>query len=275
MTYSDSDSPLSSPPESADEAPPVPRHVTVKPAATTKRQKATAAATAATATKNKKKRAPPAPAPPPTTTITKIKLKAPAPSPSPPPKRRRKEPPHVYTLADSPELAFIVMFRSRFSDAFKGVPNLGCQDIERGIVDSTPSEQVEQLLCRLVGLVLNRKKPVEYVSPPQYQYFPMVTREFTERPLTCCWGATDVAIITVHSKRPSTRIRRIGRDNGRAAIPCLEENPSATSIPLDGYASADPLIPGVTELMRFAARPLEGPHQLGTHLFGTDPWHHQ
>lgn len=55
----------------------------------------------------------------------------------------------------------IVMFRSRFSDAFRGVPNLGCQDIERGIVDSTPSEGVELLLCRLVGLVLNRKKAVE------------------------------------------------------------------------------------------------------------------
>jgi len=67
----------------------------------------------------------------------------------------------VSTLADSPELAFIVMFRSRFADAFKGAPNLGCQDIERGIVDSTPSEQVEQLLCRLISLVLNRKKPVE------------------------------------------------------------------------------------------------------------------
>jgi hypothetical protein len=69
----------------------------------------------------------------------------------------------VPTLADSRELAIIVMFRSRFADAFKGVPNLGCQDIERGIVDSTPSEQVEQLLCALVSLCLNRKKPVEYV----------------------------------------------------------------------------------------------------------------
>ncbi|CUS10957.1 unnamed protein product [Tuber aestivum] len=80
---------------------------------------------------------------------------------TPPRKVRKKEPPHVPTLADSPELAFIVMFRSRFSDAFKGVPNLGCQDIERGIVDSTPSEQIEQLLCKLLSLVLNRKKPVE------------------------------------------------------------------------------------------------------------------
>jgi hypothetical protein len=139
MTYTDSDSPLSSPPESADEAPPpITRHV--KP--TTKRP-----------TKKKV-----------ITTIPKIKLKGPAlpaRSPSPPPKQRPASPAHVYTLADSPQLAFIVMFRSRFADAFKGVPSLGCQDIERGIVDSTPSEQVEQLLCRLISLVLNRKKPVE------------------------------------------------------------------------------------------------------------------
>jgi hypothetical protein len=144
MTFSDSDSPLSSPPPSEDEAP-ISRHADVKPPPA-KRQK------------SKK---------PSTTTTTKIKLKAPAApprSPSPQPKKKwKEEPPHVPTLADSRELAIIVMFRSRFADAFKGVPNLGCQDIERGIVDSTPSEQVEQLLCALVSLCLNRKKPVEYV----------------------------------------------------------------------------------------------------------------
>ncbi|KAA8910917.1 hypothetical protein FN846DRAFT_769636, partial [Sphaerosporella brunnea] len=142
MTYSDSDSPLSSPPESEDEAPAVTRHADVKAPA-----------------KRQKKPTPSA------TTKTKSKTPAlPPRSPSPPLKKRWKdEPPHNYTLADVPELAFIVMFRSRFSDAFKGVPNLGCQDLERGIVDSTPSEQVEQLLCGLISLCLNRKKPVEYV----------------------------------------------------------------------------------------------------------------
>lgn len=35
----------------------------------------------------------------------------------------------------SPELAFIVMIRLRFADAFRGVPNRGCQDIECGIVE--------------------------------------------------------------------------------------------------------------------------------------------
>jgi hypothetical protein len=57
------------------------------------------------------------------------------------------------------------MFRARFADAFpQKLINFGPQDIERGIVDSIPSPQVEGLLCALLGLVLNRKKPVEYVT---------------------------------------------------------------------------------------------------------------
>ena len=57
---------------------------------------------------------------------------------------------------------FIVMFRSRFSDAFqKSLPHYGPQDIERGVVGSLPDENVERLLCALLGLVLNRKKDVE------------------------------------------------------------------------------------------------------------------
>ena len=56
------------------------------------------------------------------------------------------------------------MFRSRFNDAFpKSLPHLGPQDIERGVVESVPGEQVERLLCALLGLVLNRKKEVEWV----------------------------------------------------------------------------------------------------------------
>lgn len=59
----------------------------------------------------------------------------------------------------------IVTFRARFSDVMPGkLQNLGPQDVERGVVDSSPSPQVESLLCALLGLVLNRKKPVEYVS---------------------------------------------------------------------------------------------------------------
>ncbi|KAI9677464.1 MAG: hypothetical protein M1817_006418 [Caeruleum heppii] len=54
------------------------------------------------------------------------------------------------------------MFRSRFNDAFpRSLPHYGPQDIERGVVDTPPSEQVENLLCALLGLVLNRKKNPE------------------------------------------------------------------------------------------------------------------
>lgn len=58
------------------------------------------------------------------------------------------------------------MFRSRFHEAFPGkTPHFGPQDIERGVVDSVPSPEVQNLLCALLALVLNRKKPVEYVNP--------------------------------------------------------------------------------------------------------------
>ncbi|KAK7534352.1 uncharacterized protein J3D65DRAFT_633186 [Phyllosticta citribraziliensis] len=82
---------------------------------------------------------------------------------SPPTQRKRApSPPHEETMADNPDIAFIVMFRSRFNDVFPPkCPQLGPQDIERGISDPVPSPQVESLLCALLGLVLNRKKPVE------------------------------------------------------------------------------------------------------------------
>jgi hypothetical protein len=60
---------------------------------------------------------------------------------------------------------FIVMFRSRFSDALPTkLPHFGPQDIEKGVVDTDPSPEVQHLLCAVLGLVLNRKKPVEYVD---------------------------------------------------------------------------------------------------------------
>jgi hypothetical protein len=69
----------------------------------------------------------------------------------------------------------IVAFRARFGEAMPGkLPNLGPQDIERGVVDSTPSPQVEGLLCALLALVLNRKKPVEYVGMLPRSAFPRI-----------------------------------------------------------------------------------------------------
>ncbi len=56
------------------------------------------------------------------------------------------------------------MFRSRFNDAFpRGAPHVGPQDIEQGTAEGLPSSEIEGLLCALLGLVLNRKKPVESV----------------------------------------------------------------------------------------------------------------
>jgi hypothetical protein len=81
-------------------------------------------------------------------------------SPEPPP--REPSPAHEYVFADNDAIAFLVMFRSRFSDAFpRSVPNVGPQDIERGIVGEVPDDGVERYLCALLGLVLNRKKDVE------------------------------------------------------------------------------------------------------------------
>lgn len=61
----------------------------------------------------------------------------------------------------------IVMFRSRFTHVFPGkLPHYGPQDIERGVSEVIPGEQVERLLCALLGLVLNRKKDIEYVPFP-------------------------------------------------------------------------------------------------------------
>lgn len=57
---------------------------------------------------------------------------------------------------------FIVMFRSRFTEAFpKSLANFGPQELERDIVDTVPGEHAEHFLCALLGLVLNRKQDVK------------------------------------------------------------------------------------------------------------------
>ncbi|CAK3836616.1 Hypothetical predicted protein [Lecanosticta acicola] len=90
------------------------------------------------------------------------KAAAPPPAASPPRPKRAPSPPHEEVLADMPDIAFVVMFRSRFHEAFPGkTPHFGPQDIERGVVDTIPSPEVQSLLCALLALVLNRKKPVE------------------------------------------------------------------------------------------------------------------
>lgn len=131
----DSDSSLSSPPATDDEMP-----VDTAPAMSEK---------PSPQKKKKKKNG---------TILTFFKQR----SPSPPPKKRPASPPHQPVPEDNPDIAFIVMFRSRFNEAFpRGAPHVGPQDIEQGVVGETPSADVEGLLCALLGLVLNRKKPVE------------------------------------------------------------------------------------------------------------------
>ncbi|KAH9811710.1 hypothetical protein Tdes44962_MAKER05857 [Teratosphaeria destructans] len=98
--------------------------------------------------------------------FTKAKLATkkafPPPHVSPPRPRRPPSPSHEPAFEDNSDIAFIVMFRARFNDAFPPkLPQFGPQNIERGVTDQPPAQQVEDLLCALLGLVLNRKKPVE------------------------------------------------------------------------------------------------------------------
>jgi hypothetical protein len=65
-------------------------------------------------------------------------------------------------IANANFVQFIVMFRSRFTDAFpKSLPNFGPQELERDVVDVVPGEHAEQFLCALLGLLLNRKQDVK------------------------------------------------------------------------------------------------------------------
>ncbi|TQV94528.1 hypothetical protein IF1G_06539 [Cordyceps javanica] len=83
-------------------------------------------------------------------------------SPSPPPRKRSPSPAHEYVLADNPDIAFIVMFRSRFTDALpKSLANFGPQELERDVVEPIPGDRAEHFLCALLGLLLNRKQDVK------------------------------------------------------------------------------------------------------------------
>lgn len=70
-----------------------------------------------------------------------------------------------YRPAANLPFQFIVMFRSRFTDAFpKSLAHFGPQELERGVVDTVPGLQVESLLCALLGLLLNRKQDIKYAT---------------------------------------------------------------------------------------------------------------
>ncbi|EMR08190.1 hypothetical protein PNEG_03361 [Pneumocystis murina B123] len=66
------------------------------------------------------------------------------------------------SFISSLDIAYIVAFRNRFSQLFEGIPDLGPQDIERGIFGEPEAlDKIVELLCRLVTLCLNRKRAVE------------------------------------------------------------------------------------------------------------------
>ncbi|EPQ64879.1 Bgt-4453 [Blumeria graminis f. sp. tritici] len=84
---------------------------------------------------------------------------------SPPRSKRSPSPPHDYILGDNPDIAFIVMFRSRFTEAFpKSLVNFGPQELEQDISSPVLGDSVESFLCALLGLLLNRKQDVKYVN---------------------------------------------------------------------------------------------------------------
>jgi hypothetical protein len=135
---------------------------------------------------------------------------------TPEPPRRAPSPPHEYTLADNDAIAFLVMFRSRFADAFpRSCPHIGPQDIERGVSEDLPSEGVERLLCALLGLVLNRKKDVEYDM-------------FLARCKMLSNTASDEATMVEPLKMLSPRISTNGLPSGRARIPYTAAKHSTT-----------------------------------------------
>lgn len=65
------------------------------------------------------------------------------------------------TVECNPTVGFLVIFMTNFQPLFEDMPAIGPQDIEEGIVTTEPSELVQRLFLRLLGLVLNRKKDIE------------------------------------------------------------------------------------------------------------------
>lgn len=81
---------------------------------------------------------------------------------SPPPRKREPSPPHEYVFADNPDIAFIVMFRKRFDSAMpRSLAHFGPLELEQDLKQDPPAERVEQFLCVVLGLLLNRKQDIK------------------------------------------------------------------------------------------------------------------
>lgn len=64
-------------------------------------------------------------------------------------------------IEHSSKIAMLVMFQARFHSLFRGVPSLGPQDIETGLMSPEIPYSVLQFMVRLMSLALNRKKPID------------------------------------------------------------------------------------------------------------------
>ncbi|KAL1868495.1 hypothetical protein Daus18300_005929 [Diaporthe australafricana] len=86
---------------------------------------------------------------------------------SPPPRKREPSPPHEVVFADNSDIAFIVMFRKRFDSVMpKSLAHFGPIEFEQDIQQEPPAERVEQFLCVVLGLLLNRKQDIKYATVP-------------------------------------------------------------------------------------------------------------
>ncbi|KAI3398282.1 hypothetical protein diail_9620 [Diaporthe ilicicola] len=81
---------------------------------------------------------------------------------SPPPRKREPSPDHELVFADNPDIAFIVMFRKRFDSVMpRSLAHFGPLELEQDIQQDPPAERVEQFLCVVLGLLLNRKQDIK------------------------------------------------------------------------------------------------------------------
>lgn len=111
------------------------------------------------------------------------------------------------------------MFRARFTEALpKSLANFGPQELERDVVETVPGERVEQFLCALLGLLLNRKQDVKYALHTRTRLTSNGNADVSE--------PTDPATIIARLKRLYRHIRLNGRRTGSTRTPLREEQPS-------------------------------------------------
>lgn len=138
------------------------------------------------------------------------------------------------------------MFRSRFSDHFPPkLAQIGPQDLERGVQEGLPTKEVEGTLCTLLGLVLNRKKPVEYEYPSRLDSSQYETRPSCAHARAWCRSmtlsespannATGKVTTVARSKKPSQATSRNGLSNGKARTRSTEGRTSITCRLKRGY----------------------------------------